>query len=97
MGAALAGATAAAEPGGGADEPSEPQAATLSAIAAPLRRARRGVTGVAGTVASADAGSLTRSLLLVTGTATPEAQRPAYVERVNTELGSLSGAVVLPD
>jgi hypothetical protein len=69
----------------------------LSGIAAPLRRARRGVTGVAGTVASADGGSLTRSLLLATGTATPEAQRPAYVERVNTELGSLSGAVVLPD
>jgi len=69
----------------------------LSGIAAPLRRARRGVSGVAGTVASADGGSLTRSLLLATGTATPEAQRPAYVERVNTELGSLSGAVVLPD
>jgi Family of unknown function (DUF6049) len=69
----------------------------LSGIAAPLRRARRGVTGVAGTVASADGGSLTRSLLLATGTATPEAQRPTYVERVNTELGSLSGAVVLPD
>jgi hypothetical protein len=69
----------------------------LSGIAAPLRRARRGVSGVAGTVASADGGSLTRSLLLATGTATPEAQRPAYVERVNTELGSLRGAVVLPD
>jgi hypothetical protein len=69
----------------------------LGGIAAPLRRARRGVSGVAGTVASADGGSLTRSLLLATGTATPEAQRPAYVERVNTELGSLSGAVVLPD
>jgi Family of unknown function (DUF6049) len=69
----------------------------LGAIAAPLRRARRGVNGVAGTVASADSGSLTRSLLLATGTATPESQRPAYVERVNAELGSLSGAVVLPD
>jgi Family of unknown function (DUF6049) len=69
----------------------------LSGIAAQLRRARRGVTGVAGTVASADGGSLTRSLLVATGTATPEAQRPAYVERVNAELGSLSGAVVLPD
>jgi hypothetical protein len=69
----------------------------LSGIAAPLRRARRGVSGVAGTVASADGGSLTRSLLLATGTATPEAQRPAYVERVNTELVSLRGAVVLPD
>jgi hypothetical protein len=69
----------------------------LGGIAAPLRRARRGVSGVAGTVASADGGSLTRSLLLATGTATPEPQRPAYVERVNAELGSLGGAVVLPD
>ena len=56
----------------------------LGGIAAPLRRARRGVSGVAGTVASADGGSLTRSLLLATGTATPEPQRPAYVERVST-------------
>jgi hypothetical protein len=69
----------------------------LGGIAAPLRRARRGVSGVAGTVDSADGGSLTRSLLLATGTGTPEGQRPAYVERVNAELGSLSGAVVLPD
>jgi Family of unknown function (DUF6049) len=69
----------------------------LGGIAAPLRRARRGVSGVAGTVASAGGGSLARSLLLATGTATPEAQRPAYVQRVNAELGSLSGAVVLPD
>jgi hypothetical protein len=69
----------------------------LAGIAEPLRRARRGVSGVAGTVASADGGSLTRSLLLATGTATPEPQRPAYVDRVNAELGSLSGAVALPD
>ena len=69
----------------------------LGGIAAPLRRARRGVSGVAGTVASADGRSLSRSLLVATGTATPEGQRPAYVERVNAELGSLSGAVVLPD
>jgi hypothetical protein len=69
----------------------------LGGVAGPLRQARRGVNGVAGTVNSAGGGSLTRSLLLATGTATPEDQRPAYVERVNAELGSLSGAVVLPD
>jgi hypothetical protein len=69
----------------------------LAGIAAPLRRARRGVSGVAGTVASANGGSLTRSLLLATGTATPDAQRQAYVERVNAALGSLTGAVTLPD
>jgi Family of unknown function (DUF6049) len=68
----------------------------LTGIAAPLRRARRGVSGVAGTVAS-DGGSLTGSLLVATGTATPDVQRPAYVERVNAALGSLSGAVTLPD
>jgi hypothetical protein len=69
----------------------------LGGIAGPLRRARRGVSGVAGTVNSADGGSLTRSLLLATGTATPERQRPAYVERVNRELATLGSAVVLPD
>jgi hypothetical protein len=69
----------------------------LGGIATPLRRARRGVSGVAGTVGTVDGGSLTRSLLLATGTATPDEQRSAYVERVNAELGLLSGAVVLPE
>jgi Family of unknown function (DUF6049) len=69
----------------------------LGGIAGSLRRARRAVSGVIGTVNSAEGNSLTRSLLLATGTATPENQRPAYVERVNAELGSLSGAVELPD
>ncbi len=69
----------------------------LHAIAGPLRRARRGVNGVAGTVESTDGSSLAHSLLLATGSATPEAQRPAYVERVTAALGSLTGAVELPD
>lgn len=69
----------------------------LSSIAGPLRRARRGVNGVAGTVDSADGSSLTRSLLLATGSATPDDQRPAYVQRVTVALGTLSGAVDLPD
>jgi hypothetical protein len=55
------------------------------------------VAGVAGTVDSTDGSSLTRSLLLATGTATPDDQRPAYVQRVTTALGTLSGAVDLPD
>ncbi len=71
--------------------------AHLGGIAGPLRRARTGVSGVAATANAADGGSLTRSLLLATGTATPDDQRPAYVERVNGELGSLRGAVDLPD
>ena len=69
----------------------------LGGIAGPLQRARRGVSGVAQTVGSAGGGSLARSLLLATGSATPEDQRPAYVGRVTAELGSLSGAVDLPD
>jgi hypothetical protein len=69
----------------------------LGSIAAPLRQARRGVSGVAGTVNPADGGSLARSLLLATGSATPEDQRPAYVERVNAALSSLDSAVSLPD
>jgi Family of unknown function (DUF6049) len=87
------------DPSGPATVSLVPHEATddLDGIATPLRRARRGVSGVAGTVASADGGSLSRSLLVATGTATPEGQRPAYVARVNAELGSLSGAVVLPD
>lgn len=69
----------------------------LAAVAPEVRRARQGVGGVAGTVASTNGGSLTGSLLLATGTATPDPQRPAYVERVNAALASLSGAVTLPD
>jgi hypothetical protein len=69
----------------------------LSDIAGPLQRARRGVGGVARTVDSDDGGTLARSLLLATGSATPDDQRRAYVERVTAELGSLSGAVDLPD
>ena len=69
----------------------------LRAIAGPLRRARRGVNGVAGTLNSGDGGSLTRSLLLATGSATPDDQRSAYVERVTAALGSLRGVVDLPD
>jgi hypothetical protein len=68
----------------------------LGGIAGPLRQARRGVGAVADTLA-ADGASLERSLLLATGSATPDGQRDAYVERVTSELGSLDGAVVLPD
>jgi len=69
----------------------------LRAIAGPLRRARSGVSGVAGTVNAAVGSSLARSLLLATGSATPDNQRPAYVGRVTSALDSLTGAVDLPD
>ena len=39
------------------------------------------------------ASSLHQSLLVSTGTDTPDALRPAYVDRVNTQLGSVEGAV----
>jgi hypothetical protein len=41
--------------------------------------------------------SLERSLLLSTGTETPDADRPAYVARADAALGTVSGAVTLPD
>ena len=68
----------------------------LDGIARPLADARRDVQG-ADTIASGDGASLARSLLLATGSATPDDQRAAYVERVTDELGSLRAAVDLPD
>ncbi|HZA00247.1 MAG TPA: DUF6049 family protein, partial [Acidimicrobiales bacterium] len=70
----------------------------LGTIAAPLGQARRDIGGVQGMVDSRDeADSLQRSLLLATASATPNNQRPAYVERVTSTLGSLEDAVDLPD
>src|ERR671919_17887 len=72
---------------------SAPTRSTTTLTPSPARCA---VVGVAGTLA-ADGRSLERSLLLATGTATPDHQRAAFVERVTGELDSLEGAVVLPD
>jgi hypothetical protein len=70
----------------------------LSAIAGSVERARDEVSGVARTVGNEAAGaSLARSLLLATGSTTPGDQRRAYVDRVTTELGTLSEAIELPD
>jgi hypothetical protein len=72
--------------------------ADLDGIAPQLERARDQVSGVAGTVGDVPGTeTLGRSLLLATGSATPNDERAAYVGRVTDELSTLSGAVVLPE
>jgi Family of unknown function (DUF6049) len=68
----------------------------LDGIAGPLRNARRDVDGIADTL-NADRDGLARSLLLATGSATPDGERVAYVDRVTSEAGSLTDAIDLPD
>jgi hypothetical protein len=70
----------------------------LTPIAADLRSARAGVEGVAGVTGDPTlAADLRRSLLVSTGTATPDESRPAYVDHVNQQLGAVAGSVTLPD
>jgi hypothetical protein len=70
----------------------------LGAVAEPLAAARATVAGLGGLVGEPQlAASLQKSLLLSTGTDTPDATRPAYVDRVTAALGTVTGAVTLPD
>jgi len=70
----------------------------LRPIAGSLTSAHERVNGLGGLVGDpALASSLQQSLLVSTGTDTPDEQRPAYVDRVNTALNTVSGAVTLPD
>ncbi|HET6953363.1 MAG TPA: DUF6049 family protein, partial [Acidimicrobiales bacterium] len=70
----------------------------LRDVAGPLRAARASVNGLGGLVDDPIlAASLHQSLLLSTGTDTPGAERTAHVDRVNDALGSVTGAVALPD
>jgi Family of unknown function (DUF6049) len=70
----------------------------LTSVAGSVERVGDDVRGVASTVGDEAAGrTLARSLLLATGSATPDDQRRAYVDRVSTELGTLSDAIELPD
>jgi len=70
----------------------------LRPIAGSLTSAHERVNGLGGLVGDpALASSLQQSLLVSTGTDTPDQQRPAYVDRVNTALTTVSGAVTLPD
>jgi hypothetical protein len=70
----------------------------LGPIAPALRSARDRVAGVGALLG--DPGvttSLEQSLLLSTGTDTPDDQRAAYVDRADAALSAVDGAVTLPD
>jgi hypothetical protein len=70
----------------------------LRPIAGSLGSAHARVNGLGGLVEDPLlASSLQQSLLVSTGTETPDEQRPAYVDRVDKALGAVSGAVTLPD
>jgi hypothetical protein len=70
----------------------------LRPIAGSLGSAHARVNGLGGLVEDPLlASSLQQSLLASTGTDTPDDQRHAYVDRVNTALGTVTGAVTLPD
>jgi hypothetical protein len=70
----------------------------LRAVAGPLQAARATVAGLGGLVDEPElAASMQESLLLSTGADTPDADRAAYVDRVTAALGTVTGAVTLPD
>ncbi|MGH9236098.1 MAG: DUF6049 family protein, partial [Acidimicrobiales bacterium] len=70
----------------------------LGSIAASLDTARARVTGVGSALDDVQVGaSLDHSLLLATGTETPDDQRAAYVDRVLGAAGELAQVVRLPD
>jgi hypothetical protein len=70
----------------------------LGSIAASLDTARARVTGVGSALGNAEVGSsLDHSLLVATGTDTPDDQRGAYVDRVLGAAGELAQVVTLPD
>lgn len=70
---------------------------SLTGIARTLTEARDRVGGYGGTVDDHDAGrSLEASLLLATGSTTPDAQRSAHVSRVSAQLGALADAIHAP-
>jgi hypothetical protein len=73
-------------------------AGDLRPVAPGLQSARSRVTGIGGLVGDPTVGALLeQSLLMSTGSGTPDGERRAYVERVDAALGSVSGAVTLPD
>ncbi len=83
-----------------ASSPSPPTEVShdLTPISAGLQAARSGIDGVAGVTGDPTiATDLRRSLLVSTGTATPDDARAAYVDHVNQALGAVAGSVTLPD
>lgn len=72
--------------------------ADLRSLTLSLQTARNQVAGVGALLDdSAATGVLEHSLLLSTGSATPDDQRRTYVDRAGAELGAVAGAVTLPD
>lgn len=70
----------------------------LRSVAAAVPPARRSIDGLGALIGDpALASSLHQSLLVSTGTDTLDALRVPYVDRVNAALGSVQGAVTLPD
>jgi Family of unknown function (DUF6049) len=70
----------------------------LRAVAGAVPPARRSIDGLGALIDDpALASSLHQSLLVSTGTDTLDALRVPYVDRVNGALGSVEGAVTLPD
>lgn len=77
--------------------PHEP-ADDLTGLAPRIQSARSQVAGFGALIGDpAAASSLQRSLLLATGTATPDDERRAYVDRVTGEIGGLADAIDAPD
>ncbi|HEX6237511.1 MAG TPA: DUF6049 family protein [Acidimicrobiales bacterium] len=73
------------------------QGTSLGGVAPQVSDARRSVGGYGGAVDDEDAGHvLEASLLLATGTTTPDAERDAYVRRVTERLGALVDAIHAP-
>jgi hypothetical protein len=69
----------------------------LSGIAPALRAARQQVSGVGALLDDPQRGAqLKHSLLLATGTDTPDAERAAYVEHASAGIRDVDGAVTLP-
>lgn len=87
---------------GGARPIAIPAPHTVTSDLAPLKgridRARASVAGIGSVLSSPElTRSLYQSLLLATGSTTPEDQRNAYVGRVTTELSRVEGLVDAPD
>jgi len=70
----------------------------LRSVAGTVPPARRSIDGLGALIDDPGlASSLHQSLLVSTGTDTPDALRVPYVDRVNAALGSVQGAVTLPE
>jgi hypothetical protein len=75
----------------------DPDGPDLSGIAPALRAARQQVSGVGALLDDPQRGAqLNHSLLLATGTDTPDGERAAYVDHATAGISDVDGAVTLP-